>query len=215
MWGIKARADGRISPFTPYPRDEVRSVVNIRRVSARSPAQRARLGKRWYIFTSQTRLPILIYPTGHAIVATIAELHLDPSVLPTLCSILDLGSGKSCSIASVASWADEVRNKMRWSEPLHFVNAVADHPPQLCPFPGPKGWEGRQNANVLSAIRNVTDSLTRWVAGGSDQSDPIASEALKFLIHFVGDLHQPLHLAGRARGGNDIYVKWSNRKSRQ
>jgi hypothetical protein len=31
-------------------------------------------------------------------------------------------------------------------------------------------------------------------------------EALKFLIHFVGDIHQPLHAIGEARGGNDIHV---------
>ena len=104
---------------------------------------------------------------------------------------------------------------MKWSKPLHFINAVADHPPQLCPFPGPKGWEGAKNANLLSAIRNTTDSLTRWVAGGSRPSDPIGNETLRFLIHFVGDMHQPLHLAGRAKGGNEIYVKWSGEKYRQ
>ena len=158
----------------------------------------------------------VIYSTGHAIVATIAELHLDPSVLPTLCSILNpSGLGESCSLASVASWADQIRNRMRWSGPLHYANAVADHPPQLCLFPGAKGWEGNEDVNVLGGIRNTTNLLGQWVQQGSDLSDPVASEALKFLIHFVGDLHMPFHLVSRERGANDVYVKWSGKKVRE
>jgi len=104
---------------------------------------------------------------------------------------------------------------MKWSGPLHYVNAVADHPPQLCLFPGAKGWEGQQDMNVLGAIRNNTDFLRQWVDQGSDPSDPVAGEALKFLIHFVGDLHMPFHLVARARGANDVYVRWSGKKVRE
>jgi len=102
---------------------------------------------------------------------------------------------------------------MKWSAPLHYANAVADHPPQLCLFPGAKGWEGRQDGNVLAAVRNTTDLLYQWVQQGSDPSDPVASEALKFLIHFVGDMHQPFHLAGRERGANEVHVHWGNKKA--
>lgn len=101
---------------------------------------------------------------------------------------------------------------MKWSAPLHFVNPVADHPPQICPFPGTKGWEGAKGANVLGAIRNTTDVLARWVQEGSNPADPVANEALRFLIHFAGDVHMPFHLVGRARGGNDVYVKWGGKK---
>ena len=137
-------------------------------------------------------------------------------MLPTLCSILNpLKPGKPCSLASVASWADQFKSKMKWSAPLHYANAIADHPPQLCLFPGAKGWEGEKNVNVLGGIRNTTDLLARWVDHGSDLSDPVASEALKFLIHFVGDMHMPFHLAGRAKGANGIYVKWAGKKTRR
>ena len=150
---------------------------------------------------------------GHAIVATIAEVYLQPGVLPILCSIINpSGVAKSCSLASVASWADQIKNKMKWSASLHYVNPVADHPPQLCVFPGAKGWEGKKGANVLAAIRNTTDLLGKWVQQGGDLSDPVASEALKFLIHFVGDAHQPLHLTGRERGANDVHVQWGKKK---
>ena len=141
---------------------------------------------------------------------------MENSVLPTLCSILNPSKqGKPCSLASVASWADQFKTKMRWSAPLHYVNAIADHPPQLCLFPGAKGWEGEKDVNVLGGIRNTTNLLAQWVNQGSDLSDPVASEALKFLIHFLGDLHMPLHLAGRAKGGNGVYVKWAGKKVRE
>ncbi|KAF9778029.1 S1/P1 nuclease [Thelephora terrestris] len=155
---------------------------------------------------------------GHAIVATIAELHLGPTVLPTLCSILNLPDARAqpCSLASVASWADEIKSDKRWSGTagLHFANAVADHPPQLCLFPGDEGWSGPKDANVLGGIRNTTNLLGQWVQQGSDLSDPVASESLKFLIHFLGDIHMPLHLTGRERGGNDVRVMWGIKEVR-
>ena len=148
--------------------------------------------------------------TGHAVVATIAEVYLEQNVLPSLCSIL--GTSKSCSLASFASWADKVKPKMKWSAALHYVNPIADHPPQLCVFPGAKGWDGKPGANVLAAIRNTTNILNEWAHGSGLADEAAASEALKFLIHFVGDLHMPFHLTGREQGANGVYVKWGNRK---
>jgi len=154
------------------------------------------------------------HPVGHAVVATIAELHLDSTVLPTLCSLLNPTSpGTSCSLASVASWADTIKDKKPWSAAMHYVNAFDDHPPDLCLFPGTKGWQGDKNVNVLGAVRNNTDILGRWVQEGSNPDDPIASDALKFLIHFVGDMHQPFHTVGRLQGANGIIVKWGTEKT--
>jgi len=152
--------------------------------------------------------------TGHAIVATIAELHLDPTVLPILCAILNPSRPKEpCTLASAASWADE--HKSKWSAPMHYVNPIADHPPQLCLFPGAKGWDGVKNINILGAIRNTTDLLDQWVEQGSDPGNRVASEALKFLIHFVGDMHMPFHLTARGKGGNGFYVSWAGRRVRK
>lgn len=147
---------------------------------------------------------------GHEIVATIAQMYLHPSVLPTLCDILDL-QGNRCHIASVATWADQHRNQMRWSATLHYVGALDDHPSDTCAFPGTRGWAGKQGANVLDAVKNTTDLLQEWV--NHDASDVVANEALKFLIHFVGDMHQPLHLTGRDRGGNGARVRFGRRQT--
>lgn len=156
---------------------------------------------------------------GHEIVATIAEMHLYPTVLPTICSILyppssptsSEGSAEDCNLASIATWADKVRYHMRWSAPLHYVGGKGDHPPQTCVYPGDGGWAGREDINVLGGIRNVTGVLVDWVEGGREVGDPRANEALKFLVHFLGDLHMPLHLTGRDRGGNGDKVLWDGR----
>jgi hypothetical protein len=99
----------------------------------------------------------------------------------------------------------------RWSAPLHFINGHNDHPPNDCRFPGSEGWEGKERANVLDAVNNVSSILTTFAQGSLAGGAPeLAQEALKFLIHFVGDMHQPLHLCGRDRGGNSDKVHWNN-----
>lgn len=101
---------------------------------------------------------------------------------------------------------------------MHFVGAIGDHPRSSCLFPGDGGWEDN-DANVLSATRNVTNLLTDYVSKSksglsvSAQETDVANEALKFLIHFMGDLHQPLHLTGRDRGGNSDKVVFDKRQT--
>jgi len=103
---------------------------------------------------------------------------------------------------------------MRWSSGLHYVGAVGDHPSQLCLFPGNKGWEGKQNINVLGAIKNTTTILDNWDEdSASDDDIALANEAMKFFVHFMGDMHMPLHLTGRDRGGNSDTVTFDGRKT--
>jgi hypothetical protein len=160
---------------------------------------------------------------GHEIVATIAQSHLDPQVLNTVCSILasDADSGvrgdAPCYLSTVASWADKIRFHARWSAPLHYVGAAGDHPPDNCLFPGTDGWQGHARGNVLDGIQNVTSILVDFVSASEAtrgaNADAGAQEALKFLIHFVGDMHQPLHLTGRDRGGNGVKVSFDGRST--
>ncbi|KAJ7282593.1 phospholipase C/P1 nuclease domain-containing protein [Mycena rebaudengoi] len=159
---------------------------------------------------------------GHEIAATIAQIHLHPSVMPTMCAILNFTSTNpnepQCHLAPVATWADKLRYKMRWSAPLHYIGAVDDHPSQTCAFPGTRGWAGKDGGNVLGGIRNVTNLLEDFVsydkAGRlSAMQYDVANEALKFLIHFMGDMHMPLHLTGRDRGGNSVQVLFSGRQT--
>ena len=149
----------------------------------------------------------IFFIIGHEIVATIAQIYLHPTVLPTLCRILD--QSPHCHLAPIATWADKIKYHARWSAALHYVGAIDDYPPNHCAYPGPSGWEGKKEINVLDGIKNVTGLLADWVV--EDASDATASEALKFLVHFVGDMHQPMHLTGRDRGGNSAKVVWDGR----
>ncbi|KAH0834706.1 phospholipase C/P1 nuclease domain-containing protein [Lanmaoa asiatica] len=153
---------------------------------------------------------------GHEVVATIAQMHLHPSVMPKLCDILHYT--EECHLAPVAAWADRVRNipKYRWTGPLHYIGAVGDYPSATCAFPGTQGWEGRTHINVLNAIRNTTNVLQEFEglrrAGGQIETEPsYVQDALRFLIHFIGDMHMPLHLTGRNRGGNGDKVAFDGR----
>jgi hypothetical protein len=155
---------------------------------------------------------------GHEIVATIAQVYLHPTTLTTVCDILFPSSSLTassgtppCHLSRIASWADQVRRqpKYRYTASLHYVGAVGDHPSQTCSFPGTGGWNGKTDHNVLGAIRNMTGVLLEYVDGSYGRET--AEEALKFLVHYVGDMHMPLHLTGRERGGNGARVTFDGR----
>ena len=136
---------------------------------------------------------------GHRIVAQIAADELTPTASAAVGSLLD---GETMAEASL--WADNVRNlpHYRWSKPLHYVNLPRDaeefNLERDC----------QEDGCVVSAIADFTELLA-----DQEASRDLKREALRFLIHFVGDIHQPLH-AGYAedRGGNDIQVRFFTRQ---
>ncbi len=135
--------------------------------------------------------------------------------MPVLCHILNYTNpnpnAPRCNLAYPSTWADKFKYQMRWSAALHYVGARDDHPSETCAFPGAHGWTGSKNINVLAGVQNVTGLLESWVQ--VDSSNGTAEEALKFLIHFLGDLHTPLHLTERGRGGNSVKVSFDGRQS--
>lgn len=97
---------------------------------------------------------------------------------------------------------------------LHYVNALGDDPggPDGCDFGG-QGWVDKDR-NLLAGVGNYTWRVkegegyvpfpTSTLSFSADHSlwTPTRDIPLRFLVHFIGDLHQPLHLAGKMRGGN-------------
>ncbi|OSD08727.1 phospholipase C/P1 nuclease [Trametes coccinea BRFM310] len=160
---------------------------------------------------------------GHEIIATIAQIHLPKPVLSLVCDILHPSLNLSdspkdaaappCHLAPISTWADAIRTRpeYRYTAPMHYINSVDDAPPHSCQFPGPNGWMGRPTANILAALGNVTSVLRDYAKGERAVGD--AEEALKFLVHWVGEMHQPLHLCGRDKGGNGVRVAWNGRVS--
>ncbi|MGY6631969.1 MAG: S1/P1 nuclease [Wenzhouxiangella sp.] len=128
---------------------------------------------------------------GHAVTGHVAEAHLSPASREAVAELLD---GRS--LAEVASWADEVRPDWPETAPFHFINGPMDAlEPTNAHWHLPRG-------NVHSAILAYAEVLAN-----QDHAARNRREALKFLVHFIGDLHQPLH-AGFAedRGGNNAVI---------
>lgn len=128
---------------------------------------------------------------GHKIVAQIAEDQLSPNAKTHLLTLLD-----GQSLSSVANWADSIKSNSQWAhtKPWHFVD-IADGEDYHQEHSHPEG-------DVISAISDMVKVLKNSSASIEEQKN-----AAKFIIHFVGDIHQPLHV-GRPddRGGNNIKV---------
>jgi hypothetical protein len=141
-------------------------------------------------------------PEGHQVVGDIARAHLTNTARQRIRELLG-----SDDLASISTWADEVRNDRPETYGWHFVDipwgAEGFSESRDCYRPDDKHPESKQDHHNC-----VVDRIEIFQAVLSDRnaSTPDRVEALKFLVHFVGDVHQPLHAIGEARGGNDIKV---------
>jgi hypothetical protein len=111
-----------------------------------------------------------------------------------------LGDTSTSYLANIASWADTYRSTTagKWSAPLHFIDAE-DSPPTSCNVNYTRDC-GSSGCSI-SAIANYTQR-----AGDGRLTTANVAEALKFLVHFLGDVTQPLHDEAYEVGGNDIAV---------
>ncbi|CAM8912903.1 unnamed protein product [Rhodiola kirilowii] len=147
---------------------------------------------------------------GHLTVCRIAQARLNDAAADAVKQLLpDFAEG---DLGSVCSWADRVRFRYHWSVSLHFI----DTPDNLCNYQYTrdcKDENGIKDRCSAGAINNYTSQLLNY-NGGSSKSDYNLTEALLFLSHFIGDIHQPLHTGFTGdRGGNTIDVHWYRRKT--
>ncbi|ETS76256.1 Nuclease PA3 [Pestalotiopsis fici W106-1] len=135
---------------------------------------------------------------GHATVAYIAQNYVDDTVASWAQGLL--GDTSDSYLANIASWADEYRATTagKWSAPFHFIDAE-DSPPTDCNVDYDRDC-GSTGCSV-SAIANYTQRV-----GDGRLSDANTAEALKFLVHLLGDVTQPLHDEALDVGGNTITV---------
>jgi hypothetical protein len=104
-------------------------------------------------------------------------------------------------MASIASWADQVRQQRRDTGPWHYIDIPIDKPHLDMARDCPKG------DCVIAKILDFEKVLKNPAADATARR-----EALMFLVHFVGDMHQPLHCADNAdQGGNKVTVKFGDR----
>lgn len=135
-------------------------------------------------------------PIGHQIVGQIGEDQLTIQAKKEVDKLL-----KGQSLAGVSNWADTVKNKPEWvqSKPWHFVDVADDETYESSPH-APEG-------DIITAITGMVEMLK-----SSSTTQLEKQQALMFIVHFVGDIHQPLHIGRPSdRGGNDIKVVFNNR----
>lgn len=137
--------------------------------------------------------------TGHRTVALIAANHLTAQAKAAVADLLD-----GQSMADVSTWADEVRNtpEYKHTAPWHFLNL----PIGLSQQEFNKAVTAQAKSNVYNALLDNMKILS------IDRTKENRALALKFIIHFVGDLHQPMHISrAEDKGGNTIQVQFDNK----
>ena len=138
---------------------------------------------------------------GHRLVGELAWRLLTPEAARSVERLLAAESPPYDSLAGVAVWADDVKRDpgWEWSAPHHYVN-IPDAARSVvlerdCALP---------RSCVVRAIMDAENVL-----GDAGRSFRERRQALKFLTHFVGDVHQPLHVSRASdRGGNEIGVRF-------
>ncbi|MFC5490456.1 S1/P1 nuclease [Dokdonella soli] len=142
---------------------------------------------------------------GHRIVAELAEQRLSPTARAEVHRLL--AATRDRSLADVATWADDLRDDppqhvfARATAPLHYVNFSTSS----CRYDPPRDCPGGRC--VVAAIERYARVL-----GDRSRSDTERAEALRFVVHFVADAHQPLHAGYRRdKGGNRYQVQLRGR----
>ena len=134
--------------------------------------------------------------TGHRVVGEIAENNLTEEVREKVRDLLD-----GHSLANASTWADEMRSNSKFDKysSWHYINLPID----------------KEYDEIPSTANNVITQISKAI---EVLNSPLANREvkqfyLKYLIHMVGDLHQPLH-TGREEdwGGNKIQVNFKGRK---
>lgn len=139
--------------------------------------------------------------TGHRVTGAVAERYLSGVARANVQLLLGTES-----LAEAATWPDDMRSDpaefwQRTASPFHFVTVP----------------QGKTYAQAGAPTEG--DAVTALARFARVLRDPAATAedkrlALRFTVHIIGDLHQPLH-NGRAgdRGGNDVKVIWFGQQS--
>ena len=131
----------------------------------------------------------------HQVVAIVAENNLSEAARQQVNLLLD---GKS--LASISSWADSIKSDPKWSHSKrwHYIN--------FKPNQNIDKHRSVPAGDILWALDYFYQELQK-----PSNSKQVRREALMFFVHFVGDIHQPLHVGKYDdAGGNRVAVNWYN-----
>ena len=137
-------------------------------------------------------------PHGHQVVAEIAARELTPHARAEVERLL--GDRASNAMREASTWADEIRGEAQWRHTgsWHYLNFERGD----CHYSAKRNCRGGNC--VVAAIEREVRTLGNRKAGKTERTN-----ALRFVIHFIGDVHQPLHAGfGHDRDGNDFQVRY-------
>lgn len=185
-----------------------------------------------FIFTACVQVSGWGYK-GHQITALVAKNFLDVQVTNVTETILN-----NERLEYAITWPDRIKSYLGYNRSyseLHYVD-TKDDPPNVCHVNFNK--DCADNHCVVGAIENfghslkscipklasrISENLSSWrlryysiyeiLRLSTVPSYPITcQEELKYLIHLIGDVHQPLHASGKDRGGNDYILRLGRRQ---
>lgn len=144
-------------------------------------------------------LPALAWgPAGHEVVALIALRELTPAARGQVGRLL----GAPAVMVQDSNWADEIRDQRRDTGRWHFVDIPLEAP----------GYDPRRDCPTQDCVVAQIEN-DRRILSNPRMSRAARAEALRFLIHFVADAHQPLHAEDNDdKGGNDVRVYLGRRR---
>lgn len=135
-------------------------------------------------------------PQGHRVIGYVAELNLASETKNIIVQEFNINH-----LADVANWADKIRQKNEEEKPWHYTNIK-------------EGEWTYEAARDCSNGNCVTEKIKEFAAVLKNIENPLnkRKDALKYLVHFVGDVHQPLHLGNQKdRGGGKIRLFYSGK----
>jgi hypothetical protein len=153
----------------------------------------------------------------HGYLGELTDIYLQKYEPALYNKVIDLFDGKS--ISSISSWADKIKRKPKysWTKDLHFIDILECNKQRYNKEVINKYCN---NHCIVSALQDFTNSIKynfNYDYIASDNSTLTNVELLKFLIHFIQDFSQPMHLLGYDRGGNsfkvNVFIDGKNRTS--
>ncbi len=153
---------------------------------------------------------------GHAVVALIAENHLGPDAKAMVFELLKdhpVEATHFCkdipddAMAVASTWADDVKRSEKTGS-WHYMDIPLGlkkgNPEDYCEPIGPSTNGADRPGCILTALRSMVNILH-----SKDEPDEEKAKALRYLIHLVGDLHQPMHTtSNNDQGGNCTPVQF-------
>lgn len=136
--------------------------------------------------------------TGHRVIGEVAAQHISKKTAKVIDDLLE-----GASLAYVSVFADDIKSDNRYQAffSWHFANINIDE---------------NYNSSSKNPKGDVVQAVEICVRKLKSKTTPRAEKQfyLKLLVHFIGDLHQPMHLAKKEdKGGNKIKIKWFGKSS--